>query len=234
MRLRSTLAAAVAAVAVVATAAPASAHEEINPKTVPTGKPAFLTLTAANEASVDLVRMVLRAPAGLAFGEATRSPAGWSAAATDDSITWTGGAVKPHTFESWGFEMEGADQPGTLTYRVTLGYAGGKTDDHEVEVTAAAPGTGGPGTAASPATTVSTAATTASAPPTTAAAAPAAGSGGDSDSGSGTAKAALAVSIIALLVAVGALAVGARRGSGGPTPNRTSGSGTAPGAAQDW
>jgi hypothetical protein len=232
MRIRSTLAAAAAALAVVATAAPALAHEEINPKTVTTGQPAFLTLTAANEASVDLVRIVLRAPAGLAFGEATRSPAGWSAAATDDSITWTGGAVKPHTFESWGFEIEGADQPGTLTYKVTLGYAGGKTDDHEVEVTAAAPGTGGAGTA-SPATTVTTAATPTSAPPTTAAAAPA-GSGGDSDSDSGTAKAALAISIVALLVAAGALAAGARRGGGGSTSNRTSGTGTPPGAAQDW
>ncbi len=232
MRLRSTLAAAVAALAVVATAAPALAHEEINPRTVPTGQPAFLTLTAANEASVDLLRIVLRAPAGLAFGEATRSPTGWSAAATDDSITWTGGAVKPQTFESWGFEMEGADQPGTLTYRVTLGYAGGKTDEHEVEVTAAAPGSGA--AAASPAETATTTDTTTSVPPTTGVAAPAAGSVGDSDSGSGTAKAALAVSIVALLVAAGALAVGARRGSGGPTPNRTSGSGTAPGAAQDW
>jgi hypothetical protein len=231
MRIRSTLAAAAVALAVVATAAPALAHEEINPKTVPTGQPAFLTLTAANEASVDLVRIVLRAPAGLAFGEATRSPAGWSAAATDDSITWTGGAMKPHTFESWGFEIEGADQPGTLTYKVTLGYAGGKTDDHEVEVTAAAPGTGGAGTA-SPATTV-TAVTPTSAPPTTAAAAPA-GSGGDSGSASGTAKAALAISIVALLVAAGALAAGARRGGGGYTSNRTSGTGTAPGAAQDW
>ena len=232
MRLRPTLAAAVAALAIVATAAPARAHEEINPKTVPTGQAAFLTLTAANEASVDLVRIVLRAPAGLSFGEATRSPAGWSAAGTDDSITWTGGAVKPHTFESWGFEIEGPDQPGTLTYQVTLGYAGGKTDDHEVEVTAAAPGTGGGGPGSAPATTVTTAATTASAPPTTESAAPA-GSGG-SDSGSGTAKAALAVSIVALLVAAGALAAGARRGGGGPTPNRTSGTGPAPGAAQDW
>ena len=231
MRIRSTLAAAVAALAAVATAAPALAHEEINPKTVPTGQPAFLTLTAANEASVDLVRIVLRAPAGLAFGEATRSPAGWSAAGTDDSITWTGGAVKPHTFESWGFEIEGADQPGTLTYKVTLGYAGGKTDDHEVEVTAAAQGAGGVGTAASPAGTAGTATTT-SVPPKTAAAAPA-GSGGDSDSGSGTAKAALAVSIVALLVAAGALAAGARRG-GGAIPNRTSDTGSAPGAAQDW
>ncbi len=234
MRTRSSLASLVAALAVVVTAAPALAHEEINPKTVPTGQAAFLTLTAANEASVDLVRIVLRAPAGLGFGEATRSPAGWSAAGTDDSITWTGGAVKPHTFESWGFEIEGADQPGTLTYRVTLGYAGGKTDEHEVEVTAAAPGTGGAGTTGAAATTVTTGATPTSAPPTTAAAAPADGSGGDSDSGSGTAKAALAVSIVALLVAAGALAAGARRGGAGPGPNRTSGSGAAQGAAQDW
>src|ERR671922_813126 len=145
MCLRCRLVTAMAALAVAVTAAPAWAHEEINPRTFPSGQPAFLTLTAANEASADLVRIVLRAPAGLAFGEATRSPAGWSATTGDDTITWTGGAVKPHTFESWGFEIEGADQPAALTYKVTLGYAGGKTDEHEVEVTATAPGTGGAG-----------------------------------------------------------------------------------------
>src|ERR1044071_8924419 len=94
MGLRSVFVSALAALGVIATAAPALAHEEINPKTFPTGQPTFLTLTAANEATADLIKIVLRAPAGLGFGEATRSPAGWSAASTDDTITWTGGAVK--------------------------------------------------------------------------------------------------------------------------------------------
>jgi hypothetical protein len=228
MRFRAPLLATVATMAIAAIAAPARAHEEINPKTFPTGQPTFLTLTAANEASADLVKVVLRAPTGLGFGEATRSPAGWSAAATDDTITWSGGAVKHGNFESFGFEIEGADQPGTLSYKVTLGYAGGKTDDVDVEVTAAAPGTGGAGTP-SGGTTVTTTATATSAPPTTGAAAPAeSGSGSDGDSG--TAKAALAVSIVALLVAAGALALAARRSGG----NRAAGGGSAPGAAQDW
>ena len=224
MRFRSSLLAAIATLAVAATAAPAWAHEEINPKTFPSGQPTFLTLTAANEASADLVKIVLRAPAGLGFGEATRSPAGWSATSTDDTITWTGGAVKHDNFESWGFEIEGADQAGALTYKVTLGYAGGKTDDVDVEVTVTAPGT------SSPATTVTTGATATSSSPTTAAAAAPADSGSGSDGDSGTAKAALAVSIVALLVAAGALAVGARRSGG----NRASGGDTEPGAAQDW
>lgn len=233
MHLRSTLVAVVATLAVLAMAGSASAHEEITPKTFPAGQAAFLALTAANEASVDLVRIVLRAPAGLGFGEATRSPAGWSATATDNTVTWTGGAVKPHTFESWGFEVEGADQPATLSFQVTLGYAGGKMDNHEVEVTAAAPGAGGAGAGASPAATVTTAAPGTLTPTTAAAAAPA-GSGGDSDADSGTAKVALAISIVALLVAAGALAAGARRRGGDPGPHRTSGGGTAVGAAQDW
>jgi hypothetical protein len=231
MRLRSVFVTTVATLGAFAPAGAASAHEEINPKTFPTGQAAFLTLTAANEASVDLIRIVLRAPAGLAFGEATRSPAGWSAATTDNTITWTGGAVKPHTFESFGFEVAGADQPATLTYRVTLGYAGGKTDEHEVDVTAAA-GTGGAGSGGSPATTVTTAVTATSASPATEAAAPA-GSAGQSDDESGTAKAALGISILALLLAAAALLTGARRG-GGPGTNRPSGDGTAAGAAQDW
>ena len=231
MHLRRSVVATVAMLAaVLVSARPASAHEEISPTTFPTGQATFLTLTVANEASVDLVRVALRGPAGVAFGEATRSPAGWSAAATDVTVTWTGGAVKPHTYESWGFEIGGADQPATLTYRVTLGYAGGKTDEHEVEVTATAPGSGG---TASPAATSTTAGTASSAiPPTTAVAAPA-GSEGSSDSDSGAATAALIISIAALVLAAGALIAGRRRG-GGPAPNRSPGAETAAGAAQDW
>ena len=228
MHLRSTFVAAVATLAVVlASAAPASAHEEISPKTFPTGQATFLTLTVANEASVDLVRVALRAPAGVAFAEATRSPAGWAAAATDDTVTWTGGAVKPHTFESWGFEIGGADQPATLAYRVTLGYAGGKTDEHEVEVTAVAPGTGG--TASPPPSSTTTATATSATSPTTAAA----GSESNSDSDSGLAAAALVISIVAFVLAAGALVAGRRRGNG-PAPSRTKGEGTSGGAAQDW
>ncbi|HEY0397299.1 MAG TPA: hypothetical protein VGF00_02850, partial [Acidimicrobiia bacterium] len=110
LRIRSALVVAVmAAAAVVAPAAAASAHEEINPKTFPTGQPTFFTLTAANEETVNLVKIVLHAPAGLAFGSTTHSPAGWSVIRTDDTITWTGGALKPDTFETWGYEIEGAD-----------------------------------------------------------------------------------------------------------------------------
>jgi hypothetical protein len=229
LRIRSGLVvAAVAAVAVVAQAAAASAHEEINPKTFPTGQPTFFTLTAANEGSANLVKIVLHAPAGVAFGTTTRSPTGWSVARTDDTITWTGGAVKPAAFELWGYEIEGADQPGSLPYKVTLGFADGKTDEVEVDVNAVAPGsTGSP--------SASTVTTGAAAP---AAATPAAGGtadsgdrGGDSDSGaSGQAKAALAIAIVALLVAAGALAVGGRRRRG---PGAAGGGGGA-GAAQDW
>jgi hypothetical protein len=229
MRPRSMFVAVVVGMAVVlASAGPALAHEEISPKTFPTGQATFLTVTVANEASVDLVRVALRAPAGVSFAEATRSPAGWSATTTDDTVTWTGGALKPHTFESWGFEIGGADQPGTLTYRVSLGYAGGKTDEHEVEVTATAPGAAG---TTSPATTATTA-VEATATSSTATAAPA-GSAGSSGSESGTATAALVISIVALVLAVGALVAGRRRG-GGATPTRTGGGETAAGAAQDW
>ena len=224
LRIRSALVVAVmAAAAVVAPAAAASAHEEINPKTFPTGQPTFFTLTAANEESANLVKVVLHAPAGVAFGTTTRSPAGWSVARTDDTITWTGGAVKPATFELWGYEIEGADQPGGLPYKVTLGFADGKTDDVEVDVNAVAPGsTGSPS-----APTVTTGAAAPAAP----AAGGTADSESDSDSGaSGQAKAALAIAIVALLVAAGALAVGGRRRRG---PGAAGGGGGA-GAAQDW
>lgn len=237
MHLRSTLMAATATLAVVlASAGPASAHEEITPPTFPTGRATFLTLTVANESSVDLVRVALRAPSGVPFAEATRSPAGWTAAVTDETVTWTGGAVKPHTFESFGFEIGAVDQPRTLSYRVTLGYPGGRSDEHEVEVTATAPGTAG---AASP-TTSSTSAPSGTAPPdstsaeTTATTSSAAGaSEGGSDGDSGMATAALVLSLAALVLAVAALLAGRRRG-GGPAPNGASGGSAGSGAPQDW
>jgi hypothetical protein len=230
MHLRPTLAAAVSTLAVVLVpAGPASAHEEISPRTFPAGQATFLTLTVANEASVDLVRVALRAPAGVSFAAATRSAVGWAAAVTDDTVTWTGGAVKPRTFESWGFEIGGADQPATLTYGVTLGYAGGKTDEHEVEVTATAPGTSG---TVSPGTSSTAAVTETSSTSAPAAAAPV-GAEGSSDRDSGLATAALVVSIAALGLAVAALVAGRRRGNG-PAASPIPGGPTAPGAAQDW
>src|SRR5947209_2295943 len=163
LRLRSALVLVATAAAVVAPASAALAHEEINPKTFPTGQPTFFTLTAANEESVNLVKIVLHAPAGLAFGTTTRSPAGWSVTRTDDTITWTGGAVKPGTFDTWGYEIEGADQPGALAYKVPLGLADGKSDDVEVDVNAVAAATtgAGPSPGAAPATTVTSGAATA-------------------------------------------------------------------------
>lgn len=227
MRVRSAVVVAVTvAAAVSALAAPALAHEEISPKSFPTGQPTFFTLSAANEEKLNLVKIVLHAPAGLAFGSTTRSPAGWSVNRTDDTITWMGGAVKPDTFDTWGYEIEGADQPGTLAYKVTLGFADGKTDDVEVDVNAVAAGAAGsgtPGAAGAPSATV----TTGAAPPTTAAAGSEDKGGGDS--GSGTAKAALAISIVALLAAAGALAVGGRR-----RPRAAVGGGGGAGPAQDW
>jgi hypothetical protein len=224
LRIRSGLAvAAVAAMAVVAQAAAASAHEEINPKTFPTGQPTFFTLNAANEAKVNLVKIVLHAAPGVAFGESTHEPAGWTVVRTDDTITWSGGAVKPEQFDQWGYEIEGADQPGTLAYKATLGFADGKTNDVEVDVNAVAP--------ASTGTPSASTVTTGDANPAPGGTAKSAARVSDSDSGaSGQAKAALAIAIVALLVAAGALAVGGRRRRG---PGGAGGGGGA-GAAQDW
>jgi uncharacterized protein YcnI len=119
-------------------AGPAWAHEEINPSRFPVGQPTFLTLTAANEKQVKLTKLTVTAPGGLAFGSATRDPAGWTSSRTDTTVTWTGGSVDPARFESFGFEIEGADQPGTLSYKATLGYADASADDVTVQVTATA------------------------------------------------------------------------------------------------
>jgi hypothetical protein len=230
MRLRSVVAAGALVFAFVAGfAAPVLAHEEINPKTFPTGQPTFFSLMAANEQSANLVKIVLHAPAGVAFGETTRSPAGWTVARTDDTITWTGGAVKPDTFDSWGYEIEGADQPGTLAYKVTLGFADGKSDDVEVDVAATAAGESGVG--ASGAGASSTTVTTGAATPATGAAAATAPAKGDS--GDGKATAALVLSIVALLAAAGALVAAGRRRPGAGRGSAGAGERSA-GGAQDW
>ncbi|HZQ77955.1 MAG TPA: hypothetical protein VFE55_11535 [Acidimicrobiia bacterium] len=236
MRIRSLVTTGALAAALVAgVAAPALAHEEIAPKTFPTGQPTFFTLTAANETDNPLTKVVLHAPpAGPTLGETTRAPAGWSAARTPTAITWTGGSVKPDTFDTWGFEIDGADQPGTVPFKVDLVFTHPNGDIEteggiEVDVTATAPGatagaTGGAGPASS--TTVTTAAA-----PTTAAA-----GGGKKDSGpaTGLAIAALALSVVALITGGRALALAGRRRPGPAAGGGDGGGGAAGGAAQDW
>ncbi len=142
MRVRTKLGALVAfaAVMTVLLAVPASAHEQIDPTSFPVGKPAFFTFRTANEEKADLTKVVLTAPKDLPFGTTTQEPAGWTVNTTEAVITWAGGAVKPDAFDQWGFEIEGADQPGTYTYTVTLSFADGKTSNVKVPVTAVAAG----------------------------------------------------------------------------------------------
>lgn len=118
--------------------AQAWAHEEIDPATVPTGKPLFLTLSGANEKKVDMTKLTLTTPSGLDFGEATKDPAGWTSTKTDTTIAWTGGAVKPGRFEQFGFEVESFDQPGSPQFKATLGYADGTSEDAQVALTVTA------------------------------------------------------------------------------------------------
>jgi len=131
--------ASVVAALVVMTAGAAAAHEEINPSNPQTGRPTFLTLSVANEKESDLVSVSLIAPKGVAFGETTRAPAGWSVKRTEDKITWSGGKVASESFEDFGFEVEEFPQPGPLTYKVSMGFANRETEaaDVVVNVTAA-------------------------------------------------------------------------------------------------
>jgi uncharacterized protein YcnI len=203
--------------AVLAAAAPAWAHEEINPKQFPTGQPTFLTLNAANEKQVDLNKITLTAPAGVKFGAATHEPPGWAVNRTDAVITWSGGAVKPDRFEQWGYEIEGADQPGTLTYKVGLGFADNSSNTVNVQVTAVPAGTTPiPGGAPTIATTASTAA-------------PAKSSNGNA--ARTRANVALGLGAVALAASLVALGLAARkRSSGAAGPAATSGSRQ----KQDW
>ena len=125
-----------------ATGQAAAAHEEIAPRTVETGKPAFLTVTAANEKEAPITKVAVTIPAGAEVGGTTHSPAGWKATTNDDTVTWTGGSLAPGAFEQFGFEIEQAAQPGTLTFTVAL-TAGGETEQARVPLTAVAAGGAG-------------------------------------------------------------------------------------------
>jgi periplasmic copper chaperone A len=221
--VRKTVVILAAVAGVLALAAPAFAHEEINPKQFPTGTPTFFTLSAANEKGVDLTKITFTAPKGTNFGEATHSPAGWTVNRTDTVITWTGGAVKPTQFDQWGYEIEGADQPGTLTYKVTLGFSDGSSDDVNVQTTAVAPGT--------TATTVAGggAVTTAVTSGGTTATTEAKSSGGSA--ARTRANIALVLGAVALVAAIIALALAARKRGGTDAAAPAAAGG---GQKQDW
>jgi uncharacterized protein YcnI len=208
--------------AVLAMAAPAFAHEEINPKQFPTGTPTFFTLSAANEKKVNLTKITITAPKGVSFGATTRSPAGWTVDASDTVITWTGGAVKPDNFDQWGYEIDSADQPGTLTYKVTLGFGDGSSDDVNVQTTAVAPGTAttvaGGGAVTTAATSGSTAATIEA-------------KSDESSTARTRANIALVLGAVGLLAAIVALVLASRK-SGGAGTSAPAGAGG--GQKQDW
>src|ERR1700674_1800105 len=126
MRIRSVITTSLAAVlggTMLLGATAAWGHEEINPSTIPLGKPVFFTLNAANEKTVGLTKITLKAPRRLAFGATTKEPVGWTVQRSDTMIIWFGVAVAPEHFEQWGFEIDNADQPGTYTYAVKIGRA---------------------------------------------------------------------------------------------------------------
>ena len=180
---------------------PAWGHEEMSPTSIPTGRPNFVTLLAANEASSALNRLTLTAPDGVTFGDATRQPSGWTAEKSDKAITWTEGSLAPGAFDEWGVEVNALNQPGALRFRVASGFASGSTDNHTVEITAVAAGTAP--TTAAPAATVTTGKTSDSTTATTAAAAGVP----DDDGSSADSRANLALVLGALALALSLIAL---------------------------
>ena len=215
---------------IVAVASPALAHEEITPNTVTVGAPTFMTIAAANEQKVALTKLEVRAPKGISIG-LTRAPNGWTAESGATQATFTG-RLAPEHFEQFGFEIEGADQPGTAAFTAVLTFAGAKTETVTIPVTVVAAGT-------SPATSSSTAAEPEPKPSASVSASvgPSASSMPSTNTAATTStpsrvrasthdNRALAVAILALLAALAAMAVSLLRRL--PTP--AGGAGT----RQDW
>ncbi len=141
MKTRLAAACGLVAVALALVAAPAGAHEEINPKSITTGTPTFFTLSVANEENTDLVKVEVDAPSLAPFGETTRQPSDWTPSVSESKITYTGGAIKPDNFENFGFETDGAKQAGNLQYKVVITWSDGKSQPvSPPPVVASAPG----------------------------------------------------------------------------------------------
>ena len=204
MRFRKWLTAAALAVAVIFTGGPAWGHSEMRPTNIPTARPNFVTVLAANESSSALTRLTLTAPDGVTFGAATRQPAGWTAQKSKTSIIWSGGSLAPGTFDEWGVEVDALDQPGTLRFRVANVFASSPADTHTVEITAVAPGT--TPTTGAPAVTVTTAPTSDSTTATTGTAAAPGTSDDDKSSADSRANLALVFGALALALSLVALA----------------------------
>lgn len=185
----------------VVTAQAALAHEEIAPATVETGKPVFLTLSAANETDSPITRIAVTVPEGAEIGGTTRGPAGWKAAKSGATVTWTGGSLAPEAWEQYGFELEQAAQPGTLTFTVAL-TSGGETEQARVPVSVVAAGTGGQ----------------APTPSVTATPAPAADAGDAADRAQGRANLALVLGAAGLLLGLVAVGVAVTRARSRATP----------------
>ena len=164
------------------------------------------------------MKITITAPTDVNFGETTREPTGWRVDRSDTVITWSGGRVAPAHFDQWGYEIEGADQPGTLTYKVTLGFTDGKTDDVNVQTTAVAAGTA-PTTVAAGGGAVTTEATGTT---------PAAKAGGGSSARS-RANIAIGLGAVALVAALVALGLAARRRANGAADSTAGGA-----EKQDW
>jgi hypothetical protein len=211
-----------AVAALLALAVPAWAHEEINPKQFPTGQPTFFSLNAANEKQADLTKITFTSPPNVKFGATTHEPPGWTVNRTDSVITWTGGTVKPDHFDQWGYEIDSADQPGTLSYKVALSYSDGKTDNVNVQTTAVAPGT--------PQTTVATPAPGAVTTEATTTPATEATKSSNASGARSRANIALGLGAVALVASLVALSLAARKRGDGAGAATAGGEGQ----KQDW
>src|SRR3954451_11918788 len=79
-----------AALALALVAAPAgSAHVTVQPERVEPDSEPVLTFALPNEGTSDVIRLVVAAPAGVAFEQAEAKP-GWRVRLRDDRVAWEG------------------------------------------------------------------------------------------------------------------------------------------------
>lgn len=129
MKLRHTLAAAVAVGLVVAPAA--AAHVTVNPDRVPGGSLNRFEILVPNEKEVPTVKVTVQLPNGLE--EVTFQPkAGWKRSVRSAQgrtvVTWSGGQIGAEEFDEFALSAEVPKTPGKeLAFPTLQTYANGET-----------------------------------------------------------------------------------------------------------
>lgn len=134
MKLASAAAAALAALAL---AAAAAAHVDVTPSLAEPGSSQTFVFTVPNdEGTTPVVRFELSLPPGTTLAAAEAKP-GWTTAARDRSIAWSGGRIPPGRFTAFAVRAAVPQREGTISFDAHETFADGPGPTFRVSVVVA-------------------------------------------------------------------------------------------------